>query len=106
MRIPDVRVPVDDTRWQGELERFVRGPHPGQHGRQEGAVLRVQPAVGLDPLRGVREWREFRQLQVVRGGERVQFRQGGGDFGGAGVLVPVVWEASQKVTRCPSTATG
>ena len=88
--VPDVRVPVDDARRQGELEPVIFGSHPGQHGRQEGAVFRVQPGTGLDPLRGVRERRQFGQAQVIRGGERVQLDQDLGDFGRAGVLIPVV----------------
>jgi hypothetical protein len=81
---------VDDTGRQGELEPLVFGSHPGQHGRQEGAVVRVQPGTGLDPLRGVRERRQSGQAQVSRGAERVQLDQDLGDFGGAGVLIPVI----------------
>jgi hypothetical protein len=88
--VPDVRVSVDDTGRNGELEVFVVGSHPGQRGRQVGTVVRVQPGAGLDPLRGVRERRQFGQVQVVRGGERVQPDQGLGGGAGAGVLIPVV----------------
>ena len=81
---------MDDPGRQGELEPGVGGLHLGQHGGQEGPVVRGQPGVRLDPLRGVRERRQFRQVQVRRGGELVQSAQDLGDFGHAGVLVAVV----------------
>ena len=90
--VADVRVTVNDAGRQGEAQPGVCVLQPGQHAREEGAVWRVQPGAGLDPLRGVRERRQFWQVQVVGGGELVQFDQGRGDLGGAGVLIAFLGE--------------
>src|SRR5581483_220401 len=42
--------------------------------------------------RGVREWRQLWQVQVVGSSELVQFDQGLSDFGGAGVLIAFLGE--------------
>ena len=105
--VADARVAVDDSLREDELEVLVGVLQRGQCRGEEGAVAGAQPGVGVDPLGGVGERCQWRQVQVFRGNELVQPGEDAAAI--SGVLAywsPSSERACQNVTMYPSVAIG